>query len=576
MKEQRQPLLPQICSPLIVTLGYSRFQWVISVCLTVGLSGCTGLFNRDDYAVYHTLPQRLHEIETVQLEELSQSEPVSREEAATSAAEPAGVIEEPPESIELDLAAVRTAALANNLDLKVEFVNPSIAEESISEQEAEFEPLLYGSARWDTADNQSTVVGSAALQSRSISYDAGVRIPLRTGGTVTVSLPFSKYADDTRTPPTSGDAPKIINPFYQAGLEFSISQPLLRGAGIRANTHAIRVAKYGRDIADARTKLEAIRILANADRAYWILYAARRELTVSQEQYELALQQLTQARQRVAAGDAPEIEIMRAESGVARRLEAIIITNTEVRRRERDLKRILHRADLPMNSPTGLIPITDPNPVGLDLDAEALIERAMVNRMELLELELQLAVDASAVDLERNAALPLFVLDYSYTINGLATTFNGAFRDLGHADFVDHSFGLQAEIPIGNQAARSRVRRAMLERVQRLATRDQRRLAIRQEVYDALDQLEQNWQRILAARQEVILAGRTYEAEKRQFDVGLRTSTEVLEAAARVAGAQSREIRALAAYEISQVDIAFATGTLLGHGRLAWNPTTLD
>ena len=33
---------------------------------------------------------------------------------------------------------------------------------------------------------------------------------------------------------------------------------------------------------------------------------------------------------------------------------------------------------------------------------------------------------------------------------------------------------------------------------------------------------------------------------------------------ARLAGAESREIRALAAYEISLINIAVATGTLLG------------
>jgi len=210
------------------------------------------------------------------------------------------------------------------------------------------------------------------------------------------------------------------------------------------------------------------------------------------------------------------------------------------------------------------------------LDAEALADFALENRMEMLELELRLAIDASTIDFERNGTLPLFVLDYSYSVNGLGSSFNEAFRDLAGGSFADYSVGLRAEIPVGNQAAKSRARRALLERLQRLATRDQRRLAIRQEVYDAVDQLEQNWQRILAARQEVILAGRTYEAEKRQFEVGLRTSTEVLEAAARIAGAQSREIHALAAYEISQIDIAYACGTLLGQEGVIWQPTRLD
>lgn len=561
---------------IMVPICGIRLHRMIPACVALSLTACTSLFTRDDYTAYRTPPEGLREIDTVDLTELSRSMPVSLEEAAVEAAEHTMADEKPAAVINLPVAEVRAAALANNLDLKVELVNPSIADEYIVEEEAGFEPSLFGSAKWNRVDGRSTVVDAPALRWRATSYDAGVRIPLRTGGTVMVSLPFSKYDDDTQIDSQSTDMVDVINPLYEAGLRFSISQPLLRSAGIRSNTHLIRVAKYQKDIADARTRLEAIRILANADRAYWLLYAARRELEVRQRQYESAVQQLEQAQRRVAAGDAPRIEIMRAESGVAARLEAIIITNTGVRRCERDLKRIMNRESLPMNSATSLIPVTDPNPVRLDLDANALAEYAVANRMEMLELELQLAIDASTVDFERNATLPLFTLDYSYTVNGLAGSFNDAFREVGDGSFVDYSVGLTAEVPIGNQAARSRLRRALLQRIQRLATRDRRCLAIRQEVYDALDQLEQNWQRILAARQEVILAGDTFKAEKRQFEVGLRTSTEVLEADAHLAGARSREIRALAAYEIAQVDIAVATGTLLGQDRVIWEPTGLD
>ena len=52
-------------------------------------------------------------------------------------------------------------------------------------------------------------------------------------------------------------------------------------------------------------------------------------------------------------------------------------------------------------------------------------------------------------------------------------------------------------MPIGNQAALSRLRRALLRRLQTLATRDQRDVQIRQEVYNAVDQLEATWQRVV-------------------------------------------------------------------------------
>ena len=291
--------------------------------------------------------------------------------------------------------------------------------------------MLFGSIEHSKTDRRALIVDGPAQQSQSTSYDAGVHIPLRTGGTLTVELPLARFDDQTKPTGTEGDNSLVIDPSYDAGLKFSISQPLLRNAGIRTNTHGIRVAKYYRDIADAQTKLAAIRILANADRAYWLLYAARRELAVRRQQYDLALQQLDEARKRVAAGDSPEIEIMRAESGVAARREAIIIANTQVRRRERDLKRIMNRGNLPMGSPTAVIPVTNPNPLGLDLDADALADFAVANRMEMLELELQLAIDGSTVDFERNATLPLIALDYSYRINGFSDSLSETFRDLG-------------------------------------------------------------------------------------------------------------------------------------------------
>jgi outer membrane protein TolC len=215
-----------------------------------------------------------------------------------------------------------------------------------------------------------------------------------------------------------------------------------------------------------------------------------------------------------------------------------------------------------------LIPLTPPNPVGLDLSAQRLADRAVADRMEMLELELQLAIDAGTINFARNQALPLFAVDYAYNLLRPGRTAAQSLQLTRGNTPSQWSLMLTAEIPIGNGIAKAQLQRAILERVQRLATREQRALAIRQEVYDAVDQFNQNWKRILAARNESILAGRTYQAERRQFELGVRTSTDVLLAAAGLAAAQLNEIDALVDYEISRVDIAFATGTLLGEERV--------
>ncbi|MHC4216599.1 MAG: TolC family protein, partial [Planctomycetota bacterium] len=74
------------------------------------------------------------------------------------------------------------------------------------------------------------------------------------------------------------------------------------------------------------------------------------------------------------------------------------------------------------------------------------------------------------------------------------------------------------------------------------------------------------------ARQNVLLQERLFKAEQRQFELGLRTSTDVLDAQTKFAEAQSSEILALGQYQISQVDLAFATGTLLGAAKVQWQP----
>ncbi|HLB73178.1 MAG TPA: TolC family protein, partial [Sedimentisphaerales bacterium] len=215
---------------------------------------------------------------------------------------------------------------------------------------------------------------------------------------------------------------------------------------------------------------------------------------------------------------------------------------------------------------------TEPDPIRYELKNDWLVKTALESRMEMLELELQIAQDISTVDYMKNQALPLVTLDYTYNVSGLGGTRADSYDLLRNNRFEDHRFGLQLLVPLGNQAAESRLNQAFYQRRQRLATRESRAASIELEVLNAIDQLEANWQRVLAGRQRTILDGRLYEAEKRQYEIGTRTTTDVLQAQTTFADAQSTEIRALAEYQIALVDLAYATGTVLGAAKVRWEP----
>jgi outer membrane protein TolC len=464
------------------------------------------------------------------------------------------------ERLAITIEQARASALAHNLQVSVALQDPRIAGQTLRAEEAKFEAVFTPAIRYREQDAPTLDI-TAPNQQDTLSLDAGVSIPMRTGGRVRVGLSESK-SDTPNNPfvtlPTS----------YSSALTFSISQPLLRNAGRDASVHSIKIASYEEQAVMAQTRLEVIRQLAAVDRAYWRLDAVRRELEVRQTQYELAVALLEKARRRVRSGAAPEIEEIRAESGVAERLEAIITAENALLTQQRELKRIINMPGLAVDTPTIIEPATTPDPVPYAFDPAALCDAAVANRMEMLELELRLAADAATIDFNRNEALPLFVLDYTYSVDGLGPTWHDNNQSLRKNNFESWTLGLSGEVPIGNEAAKARVQRAILVRLQRLGTRDAREQAIRQEVLNAVDTINADWQRILAARLATVAAARTYEAEQRQNDAGARTATDVLDAQSRLAEAQSAEIRAIAEYQIALVDLAFATGTLLGAARI--------
>ncbi len=540
------------------------FLLAVAVLLAGTMPACrTGIFDNEN-SQWRVPESQLRQIDSVDPAARSTTPPVTLEEAAKKTLSEVAVPAVPTDAVSLSLADVRSAVLANNLDLRTALVDPAIARANLSAEEAKFENVFFAS--YDRSNNSVFADLATGQPAETEAFDAGLRIPLATGGDINLSAPLSRTGDGFNFGTPGED--------WLAALDFSMSQPLLRGAGVDANTHSIRVAGWQGQIVDARTKLESIRVLSNAEKAYWNVYSAYRELGVRRSQYEVAVRQLERAKRLVAAGDAPEIEVVRAESGIGRTLEQIIVADSNLRIRQRSLKRLMNREDLPVSQATPLKPASDPNPVSLTLEGNSLAEEAVANRMEMLELELQLAIDQSEIGFRRNAALPLFVLDYGYNLQGTGADFQDAYASLGNADSFE--VGLRAEIPLGNEAAESRVNAAILQRVQRLGTREARRQAIRTEVFDALDAITQSWQRILAARLESVLAARTLAAEERQFDVGERTSTDVLQASANLADAQSREVAALASYQIALVDLAFATGNSLGAARIRWEPFSMD
>ena len=549
------------------------------------MTGCSYYLNGSSFApIEEKAKARLMSKEGIEFDNVTKSTPETTEKALPKFkerdVETVKKIDLPKESVELTLANIRALALENNLDLKIAEIDPKIAATQVSEEEAKFDDLIFAKAKYGSKNmpsqnldvvkftpttengllkNEVDKLTAIPQFTQVLEMEAGIVIPLRTGAKVTLSSPFDEKKQFKGVPSAQ----------YQNALRFSVSQPLLRDGGIDTNVAGIRIAKYEQQIIDVKTRLQSIRVLASIERAYWSIYMAWGELDVRRQQYENASDNLAMVKKRVANGLTAAVEINRAEIGVAERRESLITANTTLKIRQRQLKLLLNDTNLSVDSLILIVPKTSPTLLHFDFDRNELVQKALTGRLELLELELKLAADLTKIDYLKNQTLPMFMLDYNYGSLGRDTqSLDSAFTQTLEGNYSDWSVGMRMEIPLSNELRKSKLERAVQERIQRLSTQQLRELNVKREIYDALDTTEQNWQRILAARQNVILAGLNYDAELKQFREGLRTMTEVLETLTRLGDAQLREVRAISDYQVSLVDLAFATGTLLGHNHV--------
>jgi|GEM_PF-314903 len=551
---------------------FTRWALLATSLTSLVVTGCSILGRGHDCIPESGVRITARSIQSLPRVDLSDDTARVIEKEAKSIGEVVRTIPTIPDRIELSLADVRAATLSNNLDLQVDLFLPEITAESVPISEGAFDAILGFDINYLSLDTPGgiAVPGIPIIpdnQFNSLDFGPSLILPSRTGGALSISRPFVRQID------SGGPA------VFESDWRFSISQPLLRGAGLRTNNAQIRLAKYATLRSDVATRGRVIEVLADADRQYWRVWLENKELEIRRQQYDVAVQQLDDVRSLVAPGGNPEIgvkaayEITRAQAGIAQRVEPMVLSQARLEIQQRELKRIMNLPEIALESEITLELETAPSLVPPELDADAIVASAMANRTDLLEQKFALSSSHIDVQVTRNARLPIANFNASTTLNGFGGSFDESRDLLRTGRFADYGFGMSFSVPITNQTARAQHRTALWERAREKARLDRLRLAVQQDVHDAITLAEQNWRLILAARNAVGFATRDLDVERRLFEVGEqnRTTTEVLNAAGRVADAQTREARAIAAFQISLVDLAFAAGTILGSDYVQWH-----
>jgi len=484
----------------------------------------------------------------------------------------------------LTLREATAFALQGNLEIQIAGLNPPIRAAQITEREGIFD--LNTRATLRATDSRALDTSTTFLNrvnDQRISQDdsqeqrlaLGVSQLTLYGGTYDVELSESNLETSRRTSGSEQKAnregrvlafPYPFRPrseYYTSEATLRATQPLLKNFGSEVTKTQILIAQNNLTISKEDFRRQVITITSRVQQAYWDLVFRRQDLEVQKQQLVLAQQLLDQIRKQVAVGTLAPLDVLQAETNIARNEERILVADNAMRQADDRLKRVMSfsftgaYADI-MIVPADPAMYTDP---ALDQDEE--IRQALEYRADLIQAKLTLENQHIGLVFDKNQALPTLDLEATLRLNGIDNRFGGSFDELEPTKRYAWGVGMTFRYPLQNRQAKSRVQQSQLAIRQQMVRIKDLEENIIVEVRNAFRDVLTNAQRVQATRIASRLAQKQLEAEEKKLQVGLATVFTTLQFQDTLTQQRSLELNAVTEYLKALVRLEEAKNTTL-------------
>ena len=348
----------------------------------------------------------------------------------------------------------------------------------------------------------------------------------------------------------------------QSNLSLTLSQPLLKGFGIMANTANLQIAQNLKVIEEYRFRRQVESFVAEAQRLYWEFVFATESLKVKEMSLQQANQLLEVNQRRRDVGMATLSDILQARAAVAAREAQMIVAQDHVNDRSDELKRITNIMTSEDAWSIQITPTDEPSTEFDDVDLSESLKTALKNRAEYIENKIGLENKNIQFRLAKNQRLPALDIEGTVALRRVGEAFSDTLSSEVRS-IRNWQVGMFVTYPIGDPAGRSFLRRAQLEKAQAIASFKDQELQIIIEVREAVRQLETSQKEIVATQSAVDLEERKLAAEEKRYQVGLSTSFNLLRFQMDLSEARSRHLRAIIGYNQAFVSYTKVVGTTL-------------
>jgi outer membrane protein TolC len=437
-----------------------------------------------------------------------------------------------------------------------------------------FDPSISGqlnNEHYTQPLSNTSIYGTQTLQQNTTNGNISYLQNFPTGTSLSAILDNSRGATNS---PNS-----FLNPTLNSYYHVLLQQQLLAGFGFGPNLRYFRIAKNDQKISDEAFKLQVISTVTQIANMYWDLVAAYEDEQVKSRSLDFANQTLDSDRKQLSLQAIPAMDVMKAEGEVATREQDLTVAKTTLQFQELLIKNaltknlddpILEAMPVRPTDHTGTLEITQG-------PTEDMIARALRDRIELGESDLDIDNRRISQIAARNAVLPSLSLTAFYGGTGLAglpnpasTTvstappdFRGAVTNAFNNSAPDYYLGMSVNIPIRNRIAKSDQYRAELETRQSELRLQQLKKQIRIEVRNAQYALQQSEARVASARKGRDLAQKTFEITAKEQELGAGSNYQTLTAQRDLAVAESMLVAAMTAYQKAKVELDRSVGSTL-------------
>jgi len=431
-------------------------------------------------------------------------------------------------------------ALKNNIDIQIEMTNAENARLSKIIGDTIFIPNFSISAGSSETNSPSSGVLSGADVNKNENLNVDLKLEQRyaLGGTFSIELKNSRRKSNSFF--------STINPVLNSELNFSISQPLLKGFGTFATKKDILISMNEHIRSKHQLKNSIIELIYNVEDYYWNLVYQIQSMDAINKSLQRARKLLKQNELRVKVGVSAPIDILEAKAEVASYESQIIQAEKNVQLAENNLKKILNIS----LEKFVINPVDIPEKLSIPVDFNGFLLEALNNRPDIKRAKLDMANNKIRVKYARNQMMPDLQLTASYyttgqggdqLIYGPGSIFESrpvigvvtkdvwnTINDTVSNIYKNFSVRLDLTLPLSNKKVKAELMKSKLNLKSSFLSLKKVENDIYAEVKDVVKELETNAKLVESNKIALKLEERKLKAEEKKLSVGLSTNYQVL------------------------------------------------